>query len=174
MNDFYLRDAAESDVAALTALGRESFVAAFGHLYRPDDLARFLDDVHAPDAVRDAIADPSVMHRLAVGRDGRLLGYCKLVASSSYADHSDASQPFGLSQLYTDPDMTGMGLGAALMDWAITIARARGADAIQLSVWSENFGAQRFYQRYGFAKIADIDFWVGSHRDDEFLYELRL
>jgi len=41
-------------------------------------------------------------------------------------------------------------------------------------VWSENPGAQRFYQRHGFAKIADIDFGVGSHRDDEVLYEKRL
>ncbi|MEC8178679.1 MAG: GNAT family N-acetyltransferase, partial [Pseudomonadota bacterium] len=65
-------------------------------------------------------------------------------------------------------------IGAALMDWAMAEARERGHDAVQLSVWSENFGAQRFYQRYGFAKIADIDFWVGNHRDDEFLYELRL
>ena len=23
-------------------------------------------------------------------------------------------------------------------------------------------------------RIADIDFWVGNHRDDEYLYELRL
>jgi hypothetical protein len=69
--------------------------------------------------------------------------------------------------------MTGHGLGAALMDWAIAEARAWRADALQLSVFSENFGAQRFYQRYGFDHVADIDFWVGNHRDDEFLYELR-
>jgi hypothetical protein len=41
-------------------------------------------------------------------------------------------------------------------------------------VWSENRAAQRFYARYGFAKIADIGFMVGSHRDEEFLLELRL
>ena len=60
------------------------------------------------------------------------------------------------------------------MDWAIGEARSWGADAITLSVFSENYGAQRFYQRIGFAHVADIFFWVGSKRDDEFLYELRL
>ena len=60
------------------------------------------------------------------------------------------------------------------MDWAVEESIARGHDAIQLSVWSENFGGQRFYQRYGFAKIADIDFLVGEQVDDEFLYEKRL
>ena len=60
------------------------------------------------------------------------------------------------------------------MRWALDEARAWGADAIQLSVYSENHGAQKFYRRYGFDKVADIDFWVGNHRDDEFLFELRL
>ena len=79
-----------------------------------------------------------------------------------------------LSQLYCAGDMTGLGLGAALIEWAIAEARGWGADVLQLSVFSENFGAQRFYQRYGFTKVADIDFWVGNQRVDEFLYELTL
>ncbi len=72
------------------------------------------------------------------------------------------------------PRLPELGVGAALLDHAIAEARTRGCDAMQLSVYGENFGAQRFYQRYGFAHVADIDFWVGSHRDDEFLYELAL
>jgi len=43
---------------------------------------------------------------------------------------------------------------------------------VLLSVYSENYGAQRFYQRYGFAKIADITFRVGTQLDAEFLYQL--
>ncbi len=53
-------------------------------------------------------------------------------------------------------------------------ARDHGADEIQLSVWSENYGGHRFYARYGFEKIADIDFWVTNHRDEEFLFALQL
>jgi ribosomal protein S18 acetylase RimI-like enzyme len=72
------------------------------------------------------------------------------------------------------PEHTGAGIGAKLMDWALGQARAGGHDAMLLSVYSENYGAQRFYQRYGFAKIADITFQVGDHFDPEFLYELKL
>ena len=49
-------------------------------------------------------------------------------------------------------------------------ARSRGADEMQLSVWSGNDGAQRFYARYGFAKVADIYFMVGKQADEEFLF----
>ena len=75
-----------------------------------------------------------------------------------------------LKQLYTDPELTGHGIGASLIDWAMAEARARGADEMQLSVWSGNHGAQKFYARYGFAKVADITFLVGEQVDEEFLF----
>ena len=170
-----LRTATADDIAAIAALGRTSFCAAFEHLYRPEDLASFLDQSYGTDAIAAEIADPHYSHCLAIDPDnGALAGFIKLKAPSGYAGYSDAVSPLALCQLYTDPARTGAGIGAKLMEWALGQARAGGHDAVQLSVWSENFGAQRFYRRYGFEKIADIFFWVGSHRDDEFLFELRI
>jgi len=60
------------------------------------------------------------------------------------------------------------------MDWVLEEARARGFEDVILSVWSGNFGAQRFYARYGFEKIADTFFMVGNQRDEEYLMGLRL
>ncbi len=165
--------ASAGDAAVLSKLGRDSFCAAFAHLYDPADLSAFLGEVYSQAAVAEEIASKECTHRLAWD-EASLVGYCKLRVPSWYAQYSDAQNPIALGQLYTDPDRTGEGIGAALMEWALQEARAGGHDAMQLSVWSENFGAQRFYARYGFVKIADIDFWVGNHRDDEFLYELRL
>ena len=173
MDRIALRPATPADVAALSALGRDSFVAKFGDMYRPEDLAAFLEQTHSPAAVAGELADPERRYCLAE-IDGALAGYCKLAFPSSLAGHGDASRPLEIKQLYTAPGMTGRGLGAALMDWAIAEARGLGADAIQLSVWSGNDGAQRFYARYGFVKVADIDFWVGEQRDEEFLFSLML
>ena len=169
-----LRPAFSEDIAALAALGRDSFVAAFGHLYREEDLSAFLTKCYAEDAVAAEMADPAHRHCLAVDADGSLAGFCKLKFPSGYAEYSDAARPLALQQLYTAPARMGQGVGARLMDWALEQAQELGADAVQLSVWAENFAAQRFYARYGFAKIADIDFYVGSHRDEEFLFERRL
>ncbi|KLI65152.1 acetyltransferase [Aurantiacibacter marinus] len=170
-----LRPASLSDAENLAHLGRTSFCAAFAHLYRTEDLGIFLDQAYSVEAVAAEIADPAVTHRLAQdSEDGALTGFVKIKQPSGYEELSDAANPLGLGQLYCDPDRIGEGIGGALMEWALAEARTRQCDAIQLSVWSENFGAQRFYARYGFTKIADIDFWVGLHRDDEFLYELRL
>jgi len=170
-----LRPASLADAQALAHLGRHSFCAAFEYLYRPEDLATFLEQAYSVEAVAAEIADPAVTHRLAQDQEGSpLTGFVKVRQPSGYQEHSDAANPLGLGQLYCDPAHIGKGIGAALMDWVLAEARARACDAIQLSVWAENFGAQRFYARYGFTKIADIGFWVGEQRDEEFLLELRL
>ena len=170
---YILRPASNNDVAALAELSQASFCAAFEHLYSAENLATFLKQAYASEVVASEIADPAKTHQLAEGPEG-LIGYCKMTQPGGFVEHSDALRPIALNQLYTAPGLTGRGVGAALMDWAIAEARLRNCDAIQLSVWAENHGAQRFYERYGFTKIADIDFWVGSHRDDELLLELRL
>ena len=154
-----LRPALHSDLETLVPFARAAFTDAFGHLYDPEDLAAFLDDYRAPERYVAAIDDPTKSVTLAE-EDGRLLGYATVDLACGFDERPDP-QP-------RQPATLG------LLDQAIAEARERGCDVLQLSVYSENFGAQRFYQRYGFAHVADIDFWVGRHRDDEFLYELTL
>ena len=170
-----LRPARADEAAALAEVGRASFVAAFGHLYKPDDLAAFLAEYRTEAKFREHLADPPTVIEVAES-EGRLAAYCLIVRGQKFAEQAEPrpARPVFVSQLYCAPEMTGRGLGAALLEWAIAEARGWGADALQLSVFSENFGAQRFYQRYGFAHVADIDFWVGNHRDHEFHYELAL
>lgn len=164
-----LRAATAADVPALVALGRDSFVAKFGHMYREEDLSNYLAETFSDEAIAAEVAKPERLYRL-VEQGGRLGGYCKLGLVCGFPDHARGRNVIELKQLYTDPAMTGQSLGAALMDWALAQAQQRGADEMQLSVFSGNDGAQRFYARYGFAKVADIHFWVGEQRDDEFLF----
>ncbi|QGN56479.1 GNAT family N-acetyltransferase [Novosphingobium sp. Gsoil 351] len=164
-----LRAGTVDDAVALAKLGRDSFDAKFGHMYRPEDSAAFLSEQHSTEVVAGQLVDPLYRVMLAT-RDGALAGYCKLVLACGWPEHARGARAIELKQLYTAPGATGGGIGAALMDWALAEARGFGADEVQLSVWSGNTGAQRFYERYGFAKAADIHFWVGKQRDEEFLF----
>ena len=164
-----LRPALPGDAAALARLARDSFVAAFGHMYRPEDLAAFIAQTKTEEVIGRTIANPRTRYRL-VERDGALIGYCNLGLDCGWPEHTRGSHTIELKQLYIAAGATGGGIGAALMDWALAEARAEGADEVQLSVWSGNTAAQRFYHRHGFAKVADIHFWVGEQRDDEFLF----
>lgn len=168
-----LRPAFLEDIPALAKLGEESFCAKFAYLYSAKDLNAFLEQAYSVKGVTGDFNDPNLIYQLAEDGEG-LTGFCKIARESSYAAHSNARRPAALNQLYTAPDKTGRGIGTALMDWTMAEAASLGADAVQLSVYSENPGAQRFYERYGFEKIADIEFWVGSQCDHEYLYEVRL
>lgn len=168
-----LRAPTAADVPALAGFGRATFTGVFGHLYAAEDLAAFLAETHADKVVAERIADPRRTYRLAEV-DGRLAGYVQLILAGGLDHPTGAERPMTLAQLYCAADMTGRGIGAALLEWVLAEARGRGADELRLSVWSENYGAQRFYARYGFVHIADIDFMVGRHRDHEFLYALKL
>lgn len=168
-SDLILRNARIADIPALSQLGIASFVDKFGHMYTAKDLSDFLEQAFSYAAIAAEIANPSGLYQLAE-RDGALLAYCKLGLTCGFPDHARGQTVLELKQLYTAPGLMGGGIGTTLMDWAMAEFAARGADEVQLSVWSGNHGAQRFYARYGFAKVADITFKVGAQMDEEFLF----
>jgi GNAT superfamily N-acetyltransferase len=171
----HLCPALAEDAEAIAALARDAFVAAFGQLYQPRDLAAFLAAERTAERYREQIADPATRVELAEA-GGRLVAYALVVLGKGFCERPEPrpARPVTLSQLYCAPEATGRGIGAALIEWALGQARGWNADAVQLSVFSENLGAQRFYRRHGFDHMADIEFWVGGQCDHEFLFELRL
>jgi diamine N-acetyltransferase len=159
----------EGDSEALAALGRETFVETFGHLYHPDDLSSFLSDAYAVEAFAADMTDRSRRTYIA-SENGRLIGYCKVGLASTFPDYDIADKRVvELKQLYIRQSHQGGGVAPILMEWALDEARAVNADEIALSVWQKNERAQRFYKRYGFGWVADTYFMVGNHRDDEYL-----
>jgi diamine N-acetyltransferase len=60
-------------------------------------------------------------------------------------------------------------LGTQLMGTALEWLTEQGRTPLYIGVWSQNFGAQRFYGRYGFIKVAEYGFAVGDTVDREFI-----
>jgi diamine N-acetyltransferase len=164
-----LRAATAADIPALSELATSSFVAKFGELYSAADLAAFQADNLSEPAIAAELANPDRIYQLAEC-GGALAGYAKIALSCGFPEHARGSRVMELKQLYAAAGATGGGIGAALMDWAMGEFAARGADEAQLSVYAYNHGAHRFYQRYGFEKVADITFKVGEQLDPEFLF----
>lgn len=169
MTELILRGATPADAPAISRLATDSFIAKFGELYSAKNLAAFLAENLSESAIAAELVNPDRLYRLAE-RDGAMVGYCKLGLTCGFPDHARGNRVLELKQLYTAAAVTGGGIGGALMDWAMAEFAARGADEVQISVYSENPGAHRFYQRYGFEKIADITFKVGDQLDPEFLF----
>ena len=165
-----LRDATDADLSAIDAIFRASFVATFGHLYAPADLATFLARF-TPDAWAAEFAAEGFAFRIAEDAQGPF-GYCKLGPLALPARPDGAAVE--LRQLYLLERGKGSGAAQALMDWAIGTARARGAAELWLSVYIDNHRAKRFYERHGFEDRGPYAFMVGAHEDEDRLMRLKL
>ena len=164
------RSASEADAAALADLGRRSFVETFGHLYRADDLAAFLTS-HSEERWQEELADPGFAIRVAE-EEGALVAYAKLGPPS--LPFEPKGRPIELRQLYVLKPWHGAGVAATLMDWVLAEARARDADELYLSVFTDNHRARRFYERYGFSFVRTYAFKVGNHEDEDHILRLDL
>jgi ribosomal protein S18 acetylase RimI-like enzyme len=55
-----------------------------------------------------------------------------------------------LAELYVVPDRRGRGIGRALTEEAIAVARAEGADTMELGTGEDDVAARRLYESLGF------------------------
>lgn len=154
----------------LSELGRRTFVDAFGHLYKAEDMLAFLDAKHAPAYYEKLIANPRI--RIWGLKDGSTFtGYC--VAGPCDLPVPDMPPRSGLlDRLYLDRTAQGAGAGSRMLEIALGWLH-ENFDHIYVSVFSENYGAQRLYERVGFEKVHEYYFMVGNHPDHEFIMKLK-
>jgi len=165
MNDILFRDARPDDADALAHLFRETFCGTFGHMYDPADLAAFLAG-HGPDQWREQLRDEALVIRLAE-QAGAAVGFTKL--GSLKLPVATDTAALEIRQFYVAPQVRGSTVAPTLMEQTIAAARARGAERLYLSVFTENLRAQRFYVRYGFAALGRCVFMVGSQADEDII-----
>jgi len=168
---FQIRQANEKDAERLAAIGVETFKSAFGHLYPPDDFLDFASTYHSPEAYRRILTNENCRAWIAEAANGETVGYA--VSGPCSLPVPDLSPNSGeLKRIYLNKGIQGSGIGARLMTAALEFLRTR-FDRVYLGVYSENFSAHRFYERFGFVKIADYVFMVGKHEDAEWIMELK-
>ena len=161
-----LRRATAADADTLAEVGQSTFVETFGAMYSPKDLADFLETEQSPERYR-AWADDD-RYALWIAEDGdRALGFA--LAGPCALPHPDVTPGCGeLKRIYMRREAQGTGIGTRLMNAALGWLSTPGRD-LWIGVWSENFGAQRLYERYGFEKVGTYEFPVGEQRDHEFI-----
>jgi len=137
-------DDAEMLAPTLTALCRRS-KASWG--YPAELLARWADDLRiAPvDIEHDAVL---VCRRPS----GPILGFSRVALRD---DHSQ------LCDLWVEPGAMGMGVGRALWDAAVEVARALPFDQLHLDA---DPNAEPFYERMGARRIGEVDSEVVNGR----------
>ena len=193
-----IRRATPADAEALSDLSRTCFTQTFGHLYAPSDLDAFLDEAYSPTVLRAELNDPERATWLLFEQSaddaacGVLtptdhsgtpepgdeapassvsqapIGY--VTASPAHLPHPDVAPGDGeVQRLYILQGHQGGGSGTALLRTALDWLERGGPRTLWIGVWSENYGAQRFYARHGFEIVGEYSFMVGDHADRELI-----
>lgn len=163
-----IRRAIPTDAASLAVLGAATFTETFGHLYPPEDLQTFLLESHSLDTWARKLADSECTVCVATLADAMPIGFivvgpCKLPVENREPTAGEIQQLYVLARHHN------LRLGTRLMELGLASLDAQGRTPLYIGVWSENFGAQRFYGRYGFNKVGEYGFPVGSTVDREFI-----
>jgi GNAT superfamily N-acetyltransferase len=161
------RRAGSADAEVLARIGAETFSETFAHLYPPQDLRNFLADAYGLERTRADLADPAKASWL-VELDGQAIGYA--TAGPCGLPHAEVTPACGeLKRFYFYKAWQNGGLGRGLFDAVTAWLQKDGPRTVWIGVWSENHGAQRFYQRQGYRKVGEYGFSVGSVVDREFI-----
>jgi GNAT superfamily N-acetyltransferase len=167
MTEAVIRRATLEDAETLSALGARTFTETFAHLYPPADLESFLSEAYALERTRTDLADPAKAAWL-VEVDGQAIGYAQ--AGPCALPHAEVTPACGeLKRFYFLKAWQGGGLGKRLFLETIAWLQSAGPRTVWIGVWSENYGAQRFYARHGFEKVGEYGFEVGTTVDAEFI-----
>jgi ribosomal protein S18 acetylase RimI-like enzyme len=167
-----IRQCSPRDAPILVDLGRTTFWAAYGDLMDHDQLDSYINRAFTLDRIEDELKDPHSTFFLAE-INGSPIGYAKLRAESQ-PDFLIHANPVELERIYAEPNYIGRGIGRILMKSVLEKARSDQRGSIWLGVWQHNARAIRFYEKWGFKRVGEQTFTVGTDVQRDVVFELAL
>lgn len=153
-------DAAASEAAMLTDLAARTFYDAFAATNTPENLEAYMREAFTVAQLRRELTDPLSTFLLAE-IDGQAVGYAKLVRGP-VPECVAAARAIELSRLYVEQSALGAGVGPALLQACLELARQEAYPVMFLGVWEHNPRAQAFYRKWGFARVGEHVFQLGD------------
>ena len=142
-----IRKATADDLARIAEIQIFNYRMYFYPIFRSDEY--YFSEIQVPKLMKDYEHEIDTLY---VYDDGAVKGFIKL--EGTY-----------IARLFVEPVLHGVGIGSALLDWAV---REQNAD--HLWALEKNTAAIRFYERHGFVPTGEKKLEEGT---SEYLIMLR-
>jgi ribosomal protein S18 acetylase RimI-like enzyme len=152
-----VRRATVSDLRELIALGRTCYAEHFAREWSAAGLERYLDAQYEQATVERDLGGETNVRYDVLEVDGALVGFAKTVRDRWVPDGTNR-RGLELEKIYVLASAVGRGFGAALLARVVEVATEGSTRWIWLDVLRTNEAATRFYERNGFAKVAEVPF----------------
>lgn len=153
-----IEKAKKSDLKALAATAMATYSDAFGHTFRPVDLALYLAKNFSETYFAEHLNKDTI---LVAKEKGNTVGYVQFGAVRIMVEAA-TNRDQELQRLYVLPDFQRQGIGRSLINAALEHPRLAHAENIYLDVWDQNFSAQKLYKSYGFEIVGRNPFIIDS------------
>jgi diamine N-acetyltransferase len=155
-----IRRAVPADAELLRDVARRTYYDTFASSNTPANMEAYLSTAFSLPQLEMELKDPRGAFFLAEV-DKIVAGYARLLAGEVPACIAGPS-PVELVRLYVDRPWQGAGVAHSLMENCFGEARRQGFKTIYLGVWEQNFRAQAFYRKWGFARVGEHIFQMGD------------
>lgn len=172
MDNITMHRVQKSDVEELQEVGIRSFLEAFGEMNDERYMKEYLDDKFSIRHLLQEIKNPASLFFFLKKQDS-IIGYLKVNAVISDEPNIEGKS-LEIQRIYLLSDYQGQGGGKILIEKALEIAKDQKVKTVWLGVWEKNFGAIRFYERYGFKAYDKHSFFLGPDEQTDLLMKLEL
>ncbi|MDF2158498.1 GNAT family N-acetyltransferase [Algoriphagus sp. CAU 1675] len=168
--EYTISVAEKSDLKELVEVARAAFVQAFTEGNKPENVRAYMEEAFTEEAFEKEMANPFSLF-LILKIAGKIAGYCKVNFVPAQTDIHDP-ESLEIARLYILEDYLGTGVGKALMESALDVARQHHKKYVWLGVWEHNARAIRFYEKNGLRKFGEHPFPFGDEIQTDWLMRI--
>lgn len=152
-----VRRAIAADAALIADLSRTTFYQAFAKDNTESDMELFMNEQFTKEALMQEVAEENGIFLLAY--DGEeAVGYARIRVENKLKQEAAIE----VARIYALDTAIGKGVGKALMETCLHIAKDMQMKAVWLGVWEKNERAIAFYEKWGFVKFGEHKFLLGT------------
>lgn len=155
------------DAELIAEMSRQTFYDSFAEDNTKEDMDIFLSKTFTREALMKEVGAENNIFLLAY--DGNeVVGYVRM-RENNIPPQLGTERAMEIARIYSVKTSIGKGVGKALMQKCIDIAKEKNHHTIWLGVWEHNQRAIDFYTRWGFKKFSDHDFVLGNDVQKDWL-----
>jgi diamine N-acetyltransferase len=167
---YTIRQAESKDAELVADLSRDTFYESFAADNSEEDMEIFLSKQFTREGLIAEMDRTDLIFFLVCVED-EVIGYVKLRACK-LPDSNDPS--IEIARIYLKKEWIGKGAGKLMMQVSVDHAVQQQMKWLWLGVWEKNPRAIEFYQKWGFVKFGETDFFLGNDKQTDWLMKKQL
>lgn len=164
------RLATAEDIAIIREIAEKTWFATYEPILGKQQPQYMFDLIYSPEGLEEQLNEGQIftLQYTSIGEDKAVP-----VAFASYSVKQEPGKIYKLNKIYLNPDFQGVGLGKKLLLEIERQVKEIGGEWLDLNVNRYN-KAKDFYERMGFAVIAEEDIPIGEYFMNDYVMRKKL